>query len=468
MTSTAGPLPRLARAIAAPPAAAPAAPHAPRGVLPALLTVTFMTALDFFIVNVAMPAIQLDLRAGPAALQWVVAGFGLALAAGLITGGRLGDIYGRRRVLGAGLVLFTAASVLCGVAPVAWALVAGRVLQGAGAALIMPQTLAVLRTAVPAPAQPKAFARYGLTLGLGAVFGQVVGGLLIRADLFGLDWRLCFLINLPIGVAALVMLRAVPESRGGGSRLDLAGGALVTSALVALVLPLIQGPQQGWPRWTWACLGLAAVLFAAFVFSQRYRTGALVDLAMFRRRAFSTALVAVQAFWMGQASFFLVLALYLQAGRGLSALASGAVFMAVGGGYLLTSTNAHRIAARMGRHAVTAGALVMAAGLGAMAAAAAHPIGWLLPGLALEGVGMGMALAPLTTVALQNVAPEQAGAASGVLATVNQTGNALGVALIGIVFYRAATITAGFQASVLALVALEVVLALLIQLLPRR
>ncbi|HTJ36527.1 MAG TPA: MFS transporter [Dactylosporangium sp.] len=442
--------------------------RAPRGVLPALLTVTFMTALDFFIVNVAMPAIQLDLRAGPAALQWVVAGFGLALAAGLITGGRLGDIYGRRRVLSAGLTLFTVASVLCGVAPQAWALIAGRVLQGAGAAMIMPQTLAVLRTAVPAPAQPKAFARYGLTLGLGAVFGQVVGGLLIRADLFGLDWRMCFLINLPIGAAALVMLRAVPESRGGGSRLDLGGAALVTSALVALVLPLIQGPQRGWPLWTWLCLGLAPVLFAAFVLHQRGRAGALVDLAMFRRRAFSTALVSVQVFWMGQASFFLVLALYLQSGRGLSALGSGAVFMAVGGGYLLTSTNAHRIAARLGRHAVTVGALVMAAGLAALAVAATHSVAALLPGLALEGVGMGMALAPLTTVALSNVAPEHTGAASGVLATVNQTGNAVGVALVGIVFYRAASITAGFQAGVVALVVLEVALALLIQLLPRR
>ncbi|MEV6929010.1 MFS transporter [Dactylosporangium sp. NPDC051485] len=239
-----------------------AAPRAPRGVLPALLTVTFMTALDFFIVNVAMPAIQRDLRAGPSALQWVVAGFGLALATGLITGGRLGDIYGRRRVLAAGLTLFTVASVLCGVAPAAWALVAGRALQGVGAALIMPQTLAVLRTVVPAPApaQPKAFARYGLTLGLGAVFGQVVGGVLIKADLFGLDWRLCFLINLPIGVAALAMLRTIPESRGTGSRLDLPGAALVTAALVALVLPLIQGRELGWPLWTWLCLGLAAVL----------------------------------------------------------------------------------------------------------------------------------------------------------------------------------------------------------------
>jgi EmrB/QacA subfamily drug resistance transporter len=444
------------------------ATETPRGVLPALLTVTFLTALDFFIVNVAMPAIQHDLRAGPAALQWVVAGFGLALAAGLITGGRLGDLYGRRRVLSAGLVLFTAASVLCGVAPTAGALVAGRVLQGVGAALLMPQTLAILRTAVPAAAQPRAVARYGLTLGLGAVFGQVVGGVLIKADLFGLDWRTCFLINLPVGAAALVMLRGVPESRGGGTRLDLAGAGLVTAALVALVLPLIQGREQGWPAWTLVSLVLAFALFAAFLVLQRYREQPLVDLRLFHGRSFGAGLVAVQAFWMGQASFFLVLALYLQSGRGLSALQSGTVFMAVGAGYLLTSLRAHRIAARLGRSAVALGAAVMAAGLTAMALAAGAGIGWLLPGLALEGLGMGLALAPLTTLALSAVPAAHTGSAAGVLSTVNQIGNALGVALIGIVFYRGATITDGFRDSMLALVVLELALAGLVRLLPRR
>ncbi|MFI5910217.1 MFS transporter [Dactylosporangium sp. NPDC051541] len=452
-------------AISAPPAPNPAAP---RGVLPALLTVTFLTALDFFIVNVALPAIQLDLGAGPAALQWVVAGFGLALAAGLITGGRLGDLYGRRRVLAIGLVTFTVASVLCGLAPGPGLLIAGRVLQGAGAALIMPQTLAILRIAVPAAAQPRAFARYALTLGLGAVFGQAVGGVLIRADVFGLDWRTCFLINLPVGAAALVMLRAVPESRGGGTRLDLAGAGLVTAALVALLLPLIQGREQGWPLWTWVSLAVAAGLFAAFMMLQRYRAEPLVHPGLFQGRAFAAGLVAVQAFWMGQASFFLVLALYLQSGRGLSALGSGAVFMAVGAGYLLTSLNAHRVAARLGRATVTVGGLVMAAGLGAMALAAGSGLGWLLPGLALEGLGMGLALAPLTTLALSTVPPKHTGAAAGVLSTVNQTGNALGVALIGIVFYSAATITDGFRASLVALVVLELALALLTRLLPRR
>ncbi|MCP2325265.1 EmrB/QacA subfamily drug resistance transporter [Hamadaea flava] len=440
----------------------------PRGVMPVLLTATFMTALDFFIVNVALPAVQLDLRAGPAALQWVVAGYGLALAAGLITGGRLGDLYGRRRIFGLGLALFTVASMLCGLALSSGFLVGARVLQGLGAALMMPQTLAILRTAVPLWAQPKAFARYGLTLGLGAVFGQVIGGLLIKAGLFGLDWRMCFLINLPIGVAALVKLRTLPESRAVGGRLDLVGVLLVTAALVTLVLPLIQGPEQDWPLWTWLSLAGSAVLFGAFGVHQSRQAHPLVNPRLFRQPAFGKGLLAVQLFWMGQASFFLILALYLQFGRGLSALESGTVFMAIGAGYLLTSTNAHRFAARLGRHVLTVGALIMVAGLASMAVAAGHGIGWLLPGLAIDGIGMGLALAPLTTTVLAKVAPEHAGSASGVLSTVNQTGNAVGVALIGIVFYQAADYTGGFQAGLIALCVLELALAGLVQLLPRR
>ncbi|PWU58719.1 MFS transporter [Micromonospora globispora] len=427
-----------------------------------------MTAIDAFIVNVALPAMQRDLDAGPAALEWVVAGYVLAVATGLITGGRLGDRYGRRRIFGVGVALFTAASVLCGLAPTVAVLVGARVLQGLAAALLVPQVLAIVRTSVAPAEQPRAFARYGLTLGLGAVFGQLIGGLLIRADLFGLDWRLCFLINLPIGVAALAFLRRVPESRHPATRLDLAGVVLVSAALVTLVLPLVEGREQGWPMWTWLSLAASVVLFALFAASQRRGGQPLVDLTLFRERAFSVGLVATQVFWMGQASFFLILALHLQVTRGLSALESGAVFMAIGGGYLATSTYAHRIAARLGRQVVSVGALAMAVGLYGMWEAAGHGAGWLVPGLAVDGIGMGMALAPLTTTVLSRVTPRHTGAAAGVLATVNQTGNAVGVALIGIVFYQAADLTAGFRAGLVALIVLELALAAIIQLLPRR
>ncbi|MFG1806694.1 MFS transporter [Streptomyces sp. NPDC049040] len=413
-----------------------------------LLAATFMTSLDIFIVNVAIPAVQDDLRAGTAAIQWVVAGFGLAVATGLITAGRLGDIFGRRRMFTLGLALFTATSAACGLAPTAGTLVAARVLQGLSAALMGPQVLAILQTGWTGKAQARAFGMYGLTMGVGAVFGQLIGGLLIKADLLGLGWRTCFLINLPVGIAALAAApRALVESRAPRRpRLDNTGVALSTAAVVALVLPLIQGRSLGWPLWTWLCLAGSAALFAVFVSHQRRLAAAggdpVLDTALFRQRGFTSGALAQLVFWTGQGSFFLILALYLQAGRGLDALASGTVFLAIGVGYLLTSTAAHRVAERLGSRTVPAGALVMAAGLGALLAAV-HASGtsgslWLLvPGLFLDGVGMGMVIAPLTHDALGRVPAHLVGAASGVVATIQQVSGALGIALIGIVFYGA-------------------------------
>ncbi|WUH94963.1 MFS transporter [Streptomyces sp. NBC_00433] len=461
----------------APRSAAPDAGRSGLGLL-VLLAATFMTSLDLFIVNVAIPAVQSDLRAGSAAIQWVVAGFGLAVATGLITAGRLGDIFGRRRMFAVGLTLFTATSAACGLAPTAGTLVAARVLQGLSAALTGPQVLAILQTEWTGKAQARAFSMYGLTMGVGAVFGQLIGGLLIRADLLGLDWRACFLINLPVGLAALAATpRALRESRAPRRpRLDNTGVALSTAAVVALVLPLIQGRSLGWPVWTWLCLAGSAVLFAVFVAHQR-RLGAaggdpVLDLALFRQRGFRAGAPAQLVFWAGQGSFFLILALYLQAGRGLDALASGVVFLAIGGGYLLTSTTAHRIAERLGRRTVPAGALVMAAGLGALWAAV-HASGttgslWeLVPGLFLDGVGMGAVIAPLTHDALGTVPARLVGAASGVVATVQQVSGALGIALIGIVFYGAVGAGAqdrypyAFGLGLAFLLALELVLAAL-------
>ncbi|MFD8750410.1 MFS transporter [Kitasatospora sp. NPDC059577] len=499
----------------APPAtqAAPAAP-APKGLLPVVLTATFMTALDIFVVNVALPSLQADLGAGPAAVQWVMAGFSLALAAGLVTAGRLGDRYGRRRVFALGLALFTLASAGCGFAPSAGTLVGARVVQGLAAALMGPQVLAILRTAFSGAAQARAFARYGLTMGVGAVFGQLIGGLLIRADLLGLGWRSCFLINLPIGLAALVMVRrCLPESRSPQRPgLDPVGVLLVSTALTALVLPLIQGPRLGWPLWTVLCLGASLALLAAFAVHQHRSTptdtaptgstptgttgpatgttgatgatgttagatGAatgtpLVDTRLFRDRAFSAGVLAQLAFWLGQGSFFLVLALHLQFGRGLDALGAGLVFTAIGLGYLITSNTTHRVTARLGvRRTITVGGLLMAAGLALLALAAYEvsdgSVWWLAPGLFVDGLGMGLVIAPVTAVVLAGVEPRLAGSAAGVVSTVQQVGGALGIALIGLLYYGAGDPTAAFGHSVLALAVLELVLVALVRLLPR-
>jgi len=230
--------------------------------LPTVLTGVFITILDFFIVNVAIPTIRADLGAGSAAIEWIVAGYGLAYGCGLILGGRLGDLFGRRRVYAAGLALFTAASLACGLAGTPGALITARIAQGLAAALLTPQVLAVIRTAYAGEQQAKAINLYALTMGLAAVFGQLVGGALIEAT--G-DWRACFLINVPIGATAFVLtLRHVPESRTGADvRLDLGGAGLIAFGLAALLLPLIEGRAQGWPAWTWVSLGAAVTLFLA-------------------------------------------------------------------------------------------------------------------------------------------------------------------------------------------------------------
>ncbi|MFB4290239.1 MFS transporter [Nonomuraea sp. ATR24] len=436
-----------------------------------MLTGVFVTILDFFIVNVAIPAIQRDLHAGAAEVEWIVAGYGLAYGSGLILGGRLGDLFGRRRVFAIGLALFTLASLACGLAPDAATLIAARVAQGLAAAALTPQVLAILRTAYSGAAQARALNAYALTMGLAAVFGQLIGGVLIQADLFGLGWRACFLINVPIGVAALALTRAVvPESRAGtAARLDLGGAALVTGALVATLLPLIEGREQGWPLWTWLSPFVALALFTAY--GRRRHASPLIDLALFRERAFTAGLLTQLAFTMGMAAYFLIFALYVQGAAGLDALEAGLVFTPIGLGYLAASRLAPRFVARLGRQAIAAGGLTRAVALTVLLAAVAAqaPLGWLVPILAVDGFGMGLALAPIMGTVLAGVAPRHAGSAAGVLTTVQQVGAALGVGIVGIVFYGglAGGVSQAFQHGLIYVIAVALAVAGLVQLLPR-
>jgi EmrB/QacA subfamily drug resistance transporter len=450
-----------------------ASPH--KGALPVLLAGVFISLLDFFIVNVALPDTQRDLHASPSAVQFIVAGYGLALAALLITAGRLGDLFGRRRLYRLGLGLFTVASAGCGLAPTAGFLVGARVVQGAAAALLIPQILGIINTIYTGPRRAKAFTAYGMTIGFGAVFGQLVGGVLIRLDVAGLGWRSIFLINVPIGVAAVALApRLVPESRApGAARLDLVGTVLVCLGLVAIVLPLVEGQQQGWPAWTFGCLAGSIPLLAAFASSQRRlaaRGGApLINPQLFRERAFTAGVITNLAYQMMMASYFLVLALYLQDGRGLSALESGVIFLPLGLGYFAASAISGKVAARLGRQVVALGALVVSAGYLVLAATAGDSTGWLMPGLVISGIGMGFAIAPMPAIILAGVKPDHAAAASGVLSTAQQAGGAIGVALIGMIFYRslAGGYPHAFELSLEAMAALGLLVAGLVQLLPR-
>src|ERR1700761_1245992 len=241
--------------------------------LAVMLTGTFMIVLDFFIVNVAIPSMQRQLHASAAGVEWVVTAYGLTYGVGLITGGRLGDRYGRRRMFALGLAIFTLASLACGTAGNVEVLNVARAIQGLGAAIAGPQTLAMIGVTYGGRQRVTAITAYGVSLGLAAVLGQLFGGVLIRADVLGLDWRGCFLVNRPLGVAALAAARRlITESRApSGARIDLVGTILVTAGLIAVILPLVDGRQAPWAAWSWACLAAAGPILAGFAGHQAWR-----------------------------------------------------------------------------------------------------------------------------------------------------------------------------------------------------
>jgi MFS family permease len=411
-----------------------------------LLLATFVFVLDFFIVNVALPDIQRGLGASSAAVEWVVAGYALTSASLLVTAGRLGDHYGRRRLFCIGLAVFAVTSALCGLAPDAGFLVGARLAQGAGAAMISPNVLSILGVTYTGRDRVRAISALGMVMGLAAVSGQLIGGALIAANVAGLGWRAVFWVSVPVCLAALAAApRLVPESRAGtGSHLDLTGAALLTAGLVAVVLPLSIGRQQGWPAWSWGCLGAGPVLLAAFagwlVRLKRAAGQPLLDPAVFAVPAFRAGLTVQVLFWCQQAAGYLTLALYLQLGRGLSPLASGGVFGVLAAGYLITSLRAPAMTMRFGRRVVITGALIAAAGDLLVVLAIWHwgtggPVTAIFPGLLLLGAGQGLCITPLTTTVLSHASPATAGSVSGALSTAQQVGNAIGVAVTGLVFY---------------------------------
>lgn len=454
------------------------------GTLFVVLAGMFMITLDFFIVNVAIPATQTELHATPADIQFIVAGFGLAYSAVMITGGRLGDLYGRRRMLATGMALFTLASATCGFAPDPGVLIIARIAQGVAAAMMSPQILAILNITFTGTQRARAFTAFALSIGFGGTFGQLIGGALTDLDIAGLGWRTIFLINVPIGLVALAaMRRFVPESRGGGNAgLDLFGTLLVSAGLVAVVLPLIEGRQAGWPVWSWALLIASVPLLAGFLFQQsrRERGGRapLISLSLFRERAFSVGVGMNMLYFCSMASFFLVLALYLQEGHGLSAMTAGSVFSAVGLGYLIACAVADRFAQRMGRQVLAVGGVLIAAGYGLIIATVAligttGPIAWAMIGMFIAGWGMGLVLMPMTPLVLSGVHPDHAAAVAGVLSTAEEGGQALGVAIVGVVFFNLigstghAGFAIAFQVSLAVLAVPVLLLAVLAQWLPK-
>ncbi|MDN0201068.1 MFS transporter [Streptomyces sp. S.PNR 29] len=415
---------------------------------PGLFTVLLAAALpliDFFIVNVALPAIGADLSASEAVLELVVAGYGVSYAVLLVLGGRLGDLFGRRRLFLAGMAAFGLTSLACGLAPGAWSLVAARVAQGASAAAMLPQVLATIQATTSGPRRAKAMSLYGATAGLSMVVGQILGGVLVTADLFGTGWRSVFLVNVPVVLAGLFLaVRTVPETRSQRPEpVDVPGTVLLAVSLLTLLAPLTEGRAAGWPLWTW--LSLAAFPLTAAVFyvverrADRQGRTPLVPPSLFALTSFRRGLVMILPFSIGFSGFMFVIAVALQQGAGLGPVAAGLALLPMAVVFFVFSLAGPRLVTRYGTRVVPAGAVLQAVGVASMALAAWRSwphLGFveLLPGAAVAGAGQALQLPVVFRIVLSEVPSARAGVGSGVMTTTQQAALALGVALLGSLF----------------------------------
>ena len=396
----------------------------------------FLAVADAFIVNVAIPSIRADLHASGAEIQAIIAVYQIAYAALVITGGRLGDIFGRKRIFITGVIGFTLASLWCGMALGAPMLIFARGVQGAAAAMMVPQVLASIHTLFPDAARARAFAIFGVAIGLGAAVGFIAGGWLVALNLAGMGWRSIFGVNVPIGiaivVAALLVMPAMPRS--ANTRLDLPGAAVLLAGLLGLIVPLMLGREFGWSWWVWLMMAAGAITLAAFLRLERAieRRGGmpLIDLALLEDRVFTAGMCATFCFFLGNLSFYFVLTLYLQNGLGFSAFDAALTVLPLAFSFVAGS--------RLGGRLIE-GCAVQALGLASTAlliATVQHPTmpALMLP-LVVFGYGQGMVLAPLFSVVLTNVRHAHAGSGAGILATTQQVANGTGVVLVGAVYF---------------------------------
>jgi MFS family permease len=405
----------------------------------------FLPVADFFIVNVALPTIDSTLHASAPELQLVVAAYGIAYSLLLVLGGRLGDAWGRRRLFLAGMTAFTVSSLACGLAPSALFLVASRAVQGASAAMMLPQVLATIQATSSGRRRARALGLYGATGGIANVVGQVLGGVLVSADIAGASWRPIFLVNVPVGIAGLALAaRVVPDSRSERPpSTDLPGTVLLGAAVLALTLPLMEGRSLGWPAWTVAMLAMFPVFAAAFVAVQRRgeRAGRvpLVPPSLLRERSMRNGLLLAVPFFTSFGAFMFVYTLTAQQGLRFGPLTAGLALVPLAVCFLAASLAMPRLVGRYGRRVITAGAVATVASMLLLAATVLWS--WpqlsvldLAPGMALAGIGNGLVLPPLFRVVLSGVPADGAGVGGGVLVTTQQTSLALGVATLGSLF----------------------------------
>ena len=414
--------------------------------LSVILSATLLGVLDFLIVNLALTSIQRTIGATEAQVQLTVAFYGLSFAVFLITGGRLGDIYGRKRVFQIGMAGFTLSSALCGFAGSPEQLIFFRIIQGAFAALMSPQVLATIQVLFEGDERDKATGYVGATVGVGSLLGNVVGGWLVGANLFGLEWRPIFFVNVPIGIAAIIATQLLlQESKSKIARkLDIPGALIAGAALFLLIFPIAEGRETNWPWWAFAMIAVAGAIAYYFVgFEKRLakRGGSpLIGMELFESSGYVRGLGAILLLFCGLSSFSFVIARFLQDGLKVSPQNTGIIFGALSLSFFIASLGAVKLVRKIGPKTLLIGLGILQVGQVILIALCVFYQGglnpyWLMPVLFFYGIGQGLAVPQVIRQTLNNVGTTNAGAASGLLSTVQQVAFALGVSVVGGVFY---------------------------------
>jgi EmrB/QacA subfamily drug resistance transporter len=412
----------------------------------AALAAAMMDLLDATVVNTAAPAIRTDLGGSFADVQWMAAGYTLAMAVMLLVGGRLGDLYGRKRMLLLGVTGFTVASVAAAAAPSTEALVAARILQGGVGAVMVPQVFGLIRDLFPPQEMGKAWGVFGPVAGLSAMLGPIVAGGLVDADVLGTGWSAIFLVNIPVAAYVLIVggkLLPGQTTKPAARKLDGLGAALATLGSFLLIYPIVQGREAGWPAWTFAMVGAAVVVFGLFALHQRRRRDTpLIETSLFRNRSYVSGVAFSLVFLGAMAAIALTLSVALQAGLGYSPLHAGLTMAPFAVGGFLGSGVAAGAMQKLGRTVLHVGLAVMASGLvilavvihGAGTGVDSFDFAW---PLLVSGIGMGAVFMPLFDIVVGGLQDHEVGTASGLLQALQQLGSALGVAVIGTVFFGA-------------------------------
>lgn len=405
-----------------------------------------MDLLDSTIVNVAIPSIRTNLAASYSAIQWIVAGYSLSFALLLVTGGRMGDVFGYKKIFMIGIAGFTAASLLSGISPNTEVLIAARMLQGAMAALMVPQVMSLMQVMYKPAERSGINGLFGALGGMAASLGPVISGLLIKGNLFGWDWRPIFLINIPIGILGfLAAIKYLPNGKSAHPlKIDIVGTFIIIAAMLLFIFPLIQGREYGWPLWTYIMLVVSVPAFLLFAWWQRYKDkldgSPLILPALFHEGSFRAGLTINFIFQMAMIGFFLTFGLMLQIGFNFSPIRAALTGLPVAVGIGMTMAVFGPKIPKLGRYALLIGSSIMGIGLALTVYIARHyglsVHSWqLIPTLLCVGVGMGMVFGSLFAAVLNGVDPTHAGSASGTLSAVQQAGAAVGVALIGVIFF---------------------------------